>query len=105
MRKKAYGIVAIIALGFASPALAEDPAEQTNEQQGSEAKVQSGSGKSAIGPKSIPYLAPGAENSSNLLEPLDDPDTPDEGDAVDNALPGEGPQDLVGPDDDDSLPE
>jgi hypothetical protein len=34
-----------------------------------------------------------------------DPDTPTEPDPVDAELPGEGPEDLSGPDDDDPLPE
>ena len=41
----------------------------------------------------------------NQLRPLDDPDTPVAGDPIDRELPGEGPEDLSGPDDDDSLPE
>jgi len=35
----------------------------------------------------------------------DDPDTPLAKDPVDAELPGEGPEDLSGPDDDDSLPD
>jgi hypothetical protein len=39
------------------------------------------------------------------LDVPDDPDTPYAEDAVDAELPGEGPEDLSGPDDDDSLPD
>ena len=39
------------------------------------------------------------------LEPLNDPDAPAAPDPVDADLPGEGPEDLSGPDDDDPLPE
>jgi hypothetical protein len=46
--------------------------------------------------------APGA---GTPLEPLDDPDSPVAGDPVDAELPGEGPESLSGPDDDDPLPE
>jgi hypothetical protein len=41
----------------------------------------------------------------NQLRPLDDPDAPLAGDPIDRELPGEGPEDLSGPDDDDPLPE
>jgi hypothetical protein len=34
-----------------------------------------------------------------------DPDDPEAYDPVDTRLPGEGPEDLSGPDDDDPLPE
>jgi hypothetical protein len=39
------------------------------------------------------------------LDVPDDPDTPYAEDAVDAELPGEGPEDLSGPDDDDPLPD
>src|SRR5262249_52300702 len=42
---------------------------------------------------------------SNQLRPLDDPDAPVAGDPIDRELPGEGPEDLSGPDDDDALPD
>jgi hypothetical protein len=42
---------------------------------------------------------------SNQLRPLDDPDAPIAGDPIDRELPGEGPEDLSGPDDDNPLPE
>jgi hypothetical protein len=108
MRKMTVGIAAILALGFAGPAFGEDETEeiQATEQPGSEIKMQSEGGKVVIERKSgPPLLAPGAGNAGTMLEPLDDPDTPEAGDPVDDELPGEGPQDLSGPDDDDSLPE
>jgi hypothetical protein len=39
------------------------------------------------------------------LKPLDDPDDPVAPDPVDAELPGEGPEDLSGPFDEDPLPE
>jgi hypothetical protein len=42
---------------------------------------------------------------SNQLRPLDDPDASVAGDPIDRELPGEGPEDLSGPDDDNPLPE
>jgi len=43
----------------------------------------------------------GAANSG----PLDDPDAPVAADPIDSELPGEGPEDLSGPDDSDPLPQ
>jgi len=37
-------------------------------------------------------------------DPLDDPDYPVDPDPIDEELPGEGPESLSGPDDDDPLP-
>jgi hypothetical protein len=38
------------------------------------------------------------------LPPLDDPDSPLAPDPIDAELPGEGPESLSGPDDEDPLP-
>lgn len=54
----------------------------------------------------------GAEESNPLQiggdplgdDPLDDPDNPIDPDPIDEELPGEGPESLSGPDDDDPLP-
>jgi hypothetical protein len=40
-----------------------------------------------------------------MMDLPNDPDTPEGGDPVDDELPGEGPENLSGPDDDDPLPE
>ena len=45
------------------------------------------------------------EIQGQTLDAPDDPDTPMAEDPVDAELPGEGPEDLSGPDDDDSLPD
>jgi hypothetical protein len=45
------------------------------------------------------------EIQGQTLDAPDDPDTPLAKDPVDAELPGEGPEDLSGPDDDDSLPD
>jgi hypothetical protein len=42
---------------------------------------------------------------SNQLRPLDDPDASVAGDPINRELPGEGPEDLSGHDDDNPLPE
>jgi len=61
---------------------------------------------------SAPYTAPAPvfpvaplAVGSNQLRPLDDPDAPVAGGPIDRELPGEGPEDLSGPDDDNPLPE
>jgi hypothetical protein len=43
--------------------------------------------------------------SDGSLDLPPDPDFPLDSDTVDNELPGEGPESLSGPDDEDTLPE
>jgi hypothetical protein len=103
---------AVLALFFVGPAFASDPdGFQENEQPGSEIEIDIGAGKATIERKSgapvfkpgdVPMTAPGA---GTQLEFPNDPDTPAAPDPVDAELPGEGPEDLSGPDDDDPLPE
>ena len=113
MRRVAMGIAAALAVSFAGPALAEDMTEeiQDEEQPGSAIELDIGGGGATIERKSgapvfrpgdVPMLAPGA---GTQLEVPNDPDTPEGGDPVDDELPGEGPENLSGPDDDDPLPE
>jgi hypothetical protein len=45
------------------------------------------------------------ETEGRTLDVPNDPDTPAAPDPVDAQLPGEGPEDLSGPDDDDPLPD
>ncbi|MGC1345268.1 MAG: hypothetical protein WA863_04025 [Methyloceanibacter sp.] len=45
------------------------------------------------------------EIGGQMLAAPDDPDKPYAEDTVDADLPGEGPEDLSGPDDDDALPD
>ena len=113
MRRVAMGIAAALAVSFAGPALAEDMTEeiQDEEQPGSEIELDIGGGGATIERKSgapvfrpgdVPMLTPGA---GTQLELPNDPDTPQAGDPIDEELPGEGPDNLSGPDDDDPLPE
>jgi hypothetical protein len=105
MRRTAAGIAAILAMSLAGPAIAESMTEevQDEEQPGSEIEIDVGGGKAQIERKSgAPVLEPGA---GSQLDAPDDPDTPQAGDAIDDELPGEGPEDLSGPDDDDDLPD
>ena len=76
---------------------------QDEEQPGSDIEMDDQGGKAQVERKSVaPLLAPGA---GTQLDAPDDPDVPQAGDPIDNALPGEGPEDLSGPDDDDDLPD
>jgi hypothetical protein len=127
MRRAAVGLAAALALGFAGPAFAESDFDeiQDEEQPGSQIGIEIGKGNVEVerenGAPIFP-LAPyaGAEPASrpifpvarlvgaapgSQLKPLNDPDAPVAGDPIDRELPGEGPEDLSGPDDDDSLPQ
>jgi hypothetical protein len=96
MRRLVVGVAAALAVSFGGTALAEDMTEeiQEEEQPGSEIEIEFGGGNATIERKD------GAP-----LEVPDDPDRPAAGDPVDAELPGEGPEDLSGPDDDDPLPD
>ena len=48
---------------------------------------------------------PPVEVEGQVLDAPNDPDTPVSPDSIDAELPGEGPENLSGPDDDDPLPE
>ena len=107
MRRAIVGFTAALAMSLAGPVCAQDPTEeiQEEEQPGSEIEIDIGGGGATIERKSgAPLFRPG-EVPETPLEPLDDPDAPDEPDPVDAELPGEGPESLSGPDDDDPLPE
>jgi hypothetical protein len=133
MRRMAVGLAAALTLGFAGSAFGESDFEeiQDEEQPGSEIGIQIGGGTVSaerengapifpIAPyaapapvfPSAPYAAPATvfpvaplATRGGQLRPLDDPDAPVAGDPIDRELPGEGPEDLSGPDDDDSLPD
>ena len=112
MRRMMVGVATAFAMSVAGPALAGDPdGFQEEEQPGSEIELDIGGGEATIERKSgAPVLRPGdvpmaAPGAGTPLEPLDDPDAPVADDPVDAELPGEGPESLSGPDDDDSLPE
>jgi hypothetical protein len=106
MRRMLVGIAAALAASCAWPALAEDMTEevQEEEQPGSEIELDTGGGGATIHRKNGEPLF-GLGEGGTELQPLDDPDDPVAPDPVDAELPGEGPEDLSGPDDDDPLPE
>lgn len=122
MHKTISGLAAIIAVAFAGPAFAESETEriQETEQPGSEFELDVDSDdqvefgrKGKLDAEEAGEALPG-EGESNPLEigggdplgddVLDDPDMPVSPDAIDEELPGEGPESLSGPDDDDPLP-
>lgn len=108
MRRMAIGIAAALAVSLAGPVLAEDMTEeiQEEEQPGSEIELDIGGGGATIERKSgEPLLDIGGAGGVDELDVPNDPDTPEGGDPIDDELPGEGPENLSGPDDDDPLPE
>jgi len=112
MRRMIVGVGASFAMSFAGLAYAMDMTEeiQEEEQPGSEIELDIGPGGATIGRKSgAPILAPGdvpmTGGGGTPLELPNDPDEPVAPDPVDAELPGEGPESLSGPDDDDPLPE
>jgi hypothetical protein len=120
--KSAYiGIAAIAALAFTGPAFGQNEGEpdgfQQNEMPGSEfqlniesdGKVEFGRErtleKEETGKAAPEGLRDGLELGGDPLgDPLDDPDNPVDPDPIDEELPGEGPESLSGPDDEDPLP-
>jgi hypothetical protein len=107
MRNAILHLAAAMAMAFAGTALASDPdGIQEAEEPGSEIEIEFGDGKATIERKDgEPLFGGGGGGEGTALEPLDDPDDPVAPDPVDAELPGEGPEDLSGPDDDDPLPE
>ena len=122
MHKMVVGLAAVLALAFTGPVFgqAEPDGFQEDEQPGSEFELDVDSGghvefgrKGKLDAEDAGEAFPG-EGEGNPLEigggnplgndPLDDPDMPVSPDAIDDELPGEGPESLSGPDDDDPLP-
>jgi hypothetical protein len=102
------GLAAILSVAAAGPVFAVDMTEeiQEEEQPGSEIEIEGdGGGGLQIERKSgKPLLDIGGGAGGERLIAPNDPDMPEAGDPIDDELPGEGPQDLSGPDDDDNLP-
>jgi hypothetical protein len=111
MQRIAVGLAALFAASFFTPAMAESTTEeiQDDDQPGSEIELDIGGvGGAEIERKNgKPLFSFGGEATEQEAEedPLDDPDNPTDIDPIDEELPGEGPEDLSGPDDMDSLPE
>ncbi len=109
MRRMLVGLAAMLTVSAAGPVFAVDMTEeiQEEEQPGSEIEIEGdGGGGVEIERKSgKPILDIGGAGGGEVLDVPNDPDTPEAGDPIDDELPGEGPEDLSGPDDDDDLPE
>jgi hypothetical protein len=120
MRRAALGFGTILAVSLTGPALSESEFDsiQNAEQPGSEINFTFGGGGVQVrranggplfgGPlggaaRSMFGVGSGVSDGSLDLPP--DPDFPLDSDTVDNELPGEGPESLSGPDDEDTLPE
>jgi hypothetical protein len=111
-----FSLAAVLAVACWGPAMAESETEQIqeSEQPGSEFELDvDDDGQVEFGRKGTLDAEEGAAEESNPLElgdddaindPLDDPDNPIDPDPIDEELPGEGPESLSGPDDDDPLP-
>jgi hypothetical protein len=77
---------------------------QEDEAPGSEMEMDIEPGRVVIGRQKNLNPSP-VEIQGRTLDVPDDPDTPAAEDPVDAELPGEEPENLSGPDDDDSLPD
>ncbi|GFO80658.1 hypothetical protein [Methyloceanibacter sp.] len=122
MRKIFGGMTMGLALALTGPAFgqAEPDGFQQDEQPGSEfeldvnsdGKVEFGRESTLEGEGGKPPAGEGMSEAKRiqldeenpLLDPLDDPDSPGDPDPIDEELPGEGPESLSGPDDEDPLP-
>jgi len=117
MRTLTVGLAALMATALPAPVFSqEDPTEeiQETEQPGSEFELDiDDDGQVQFGRKGKLDAEEGGAGEGNPLElggsdtpldPLDDPDIPADPDPIDEELPGEGPESLSGPDDDDPLP-
>ena len=105
MRLATVGLAALLAGVPMAGALAETLQDeiQDEEQPGSVFEMDIGRGQVEIGRQR--NLRPPVQIEDQSLDVPNDPDDPEADDPVDADLPGEGPEDLSGPDDDDSLPE
>jgi hypothetical protein len=110
MRRMLVGLAAMLTVSAAGPVFAEDMTEeiQQDEQPGSEIEIEGGGGGGLQIQRESgkPLLDIGDAGGGGAdLDVPNDPDMPAAGDSVDAELPGEGPESLSGPDDDDDLPE
>ena len=108
MCKTIARFAAIIAVAGLTPALADPDTEafQDSEMPGSEIQIDLGKDGADIHRKDGRKLFGGNMRLSDEpeLPPLNDPDSPVAPDPIDAELPGQGPESLSGPDDEDPLP-
>lgn len=102
MRVVATALAVMMASGLAGGAVAETMLDdiQEDEAPGSEIEVDIGRGGVEIGRERALNPSP-VEVEGAVVDAPNDPDAPPTG----SMLPGQGPQDLSGPDDDDALPQ
>jgi len=102
MRVVATALAALMASGLAGGAVAESLQDEIQDEEapGSEIEMDIGRGGVEIGRERALNPSP-VEVEGQELDTPNDPDTPE----ADSMPPGQGPQDLSGPDDDDSLPQ
>jgi hypothetical protein len=106
MRIRTMGLAALMAGSLMGDGVAQSLQDeiQDDEAPGSEIGMEFKPGKVIIGRERNMNPSP-VEIQGQTLDVPDDPDEPTAEDPVDAELPGEGPEDLSGPDDDDSLPD
>jgi hypothetical protein len=107
MRIKTVGLAALVAGSMMGDGLAQQTLEddiQQEEAPGSAIEMDIGRGGVEIG-RQRNLNPPPVEVEGQMLDVPNDPDTPAAEDPVDAQLPGEGPENLSGPDDDDDLPD
>ena len=106
MRIVVTALAALLASGLATGAVAESLLDevQDDEAPGSEIEMDIGRGNVEIGRERAFHPSP-VEVEGQVVDAPNDPDVPVADDPVDAQLPGQGPEDLSGPDDDDPLPD
>ena len=107
MRIRTMGLAALMAGSMIGDGLAQQNLEdeiQQEEAPGSAIEMDIEPGRVVIGRQRNLNPSP-VEIEGQTLDVPNDPDVPAAPDPVDAQLPGEGPENLSGPDDDDPLPE
>ena len=106
MRIRTLGLAALMAGSLMGDGVAQSVQDEIQEDEapGSEMEMDIETGRVVIGRQKNLNPSP-VEIQGRTLDVPDDPDTPAAEDPVDAELPGEGPENLSGPDDDDSLPD
>ena len=106
MRIRTLGLAALMAGSLMGNGVAQSVQEEIQDEEapGSEIEMNIEPGRVIIGRQKNLNPSP-VEIQGRTLDVPDDPDTPAAEDPVDAELPGEGPENLSGTDDDDSLPD
>jgi hypothetical protein len=110
MRIVTIGLAALLlSAGTAFAGSVQDQIQE-EEQPGSEIEVEMDDGRLEAGREGDIRPIEGErvmedEEAEDAIDVPEDPAFPDEGDPIDDELPGEGPENLSGPLEDDPLPE